>query len=829
MLKKISENIWEIEKEEGMNVPGIVLASDKLMESIKQDKTLEQVKNVAKLPGIIEKSIALSDAHQGYGFPIGGVAAFDMKKGIISPGGVGYDINCLTGDSKILTEFGSLIKIEDFGKNQSEVEVNQGNQKIKKVLFNLSLPTLNLTTKNAENKEIHLFMARDSEDVYKIKLNSGLTIKATGDHPFLTKEGMIQLSKLSKEELAINLFEGIECNDKINKKEVILAKIIGFMLGDGCFYQSGKDIYACAYGSKEDLETIKADLESINVNSKIYSRKRDHKITTKYGTKKFTTTNHELYIHSKEFKDLLKERGMPLGNKTRQKIRVPAWIKSSNKLIKRLFLAGFFGAELSSPSTSSKTCFFCPTIDHNKIESLSQNARDFLIEIVLMLEEFGIKATKITEMDDHKNRYGEKTKRFRLFIKGEGDMLKIWRNIGFEYNKKRQNLANIASLYILLKKQENMRRVKLSQKIKEYKKKGLTFKEVKGIFLSKINERFIERHYYESAGQRISLDFISFKEFRKKKLEEIKQFGAIFDKISEIKKLEGIFKVYDFNIKDNHNFIANGFIVSNCGVRVGRGSQLALTDEELTAILNKGASWAMSKGYDGGKEDIEKTEDSGFIKGADSSKVSQRAKARGRKQLGTLGAGNHFLEMQEVEKIYDKKIAKIFGIEKEGQVTVMIHCGSRGLGHQVASDYIKAMEKEYGWEHLPDRELASAPINSKLGKDYFSAMAAAANFAFTNRHVIMHHVRKAFKNFFPKSWQSLKTTSSTERNKLSVCIEKEPPVHSDQEEKKFLLYTEKWAALSSSQEAWEQLHMFLSELKKQKKFLLALLLTVQEG
>src|SRR3989344_234716 len=93
-IKKIAENIWEIKKEGKMLVPGIVYASDKLMENIKKDKTLEQVKNVAQLPGIVEKSIALSDAHQGYGFSIGGVAAFDLKKGIISPGGVGYDINC---------------------------------------------------------------------------------------------------------------------------------------------------------------------------------------------------------------------------------------------------------------------------------------------------------------------------------------------------------------------------------------------------------------------------------------------------------------------------------------------------------------------------------------------------------------------------------------------------------------------------------------------------------------------------------------------------------------------------------------------------------------
>jgi len=196
-------------------------------------------------------------------------------------------------------------------------------------------------------------------------------------------------------------------------------------------------------------------------------------------------------------------------------------------------------------------------------------------------------------------------------------------------------------------------------------------------------------------------------------------------------------------------------IVRSVPSGVGRGSRLQITPKQLDEILKRGVEWAIENGFDGHKEDMEKTEDSGQIKGADPLKVSQRAKSRGIGQLGTLGAGNHFLEIQEVEKIYDKKTAKAFGIEKEGQVTVMIHCGSRGLGHQVASDYIKLMEKEYGFAHLPDRELASAPIGSKLGKDYFAAMAAAANFAFTNRHIIMHHVRKAFKNFFPKSKLSL--------------------------------------------------------------------------
>jgi len=191
-------------------------------------------------------------------------------------------------------------------------------------------------------------------------------------------------------------------------------------------------------------------------------------------------------------------------------------------------------------------------------------------------------------------------------------------------------------------------------------------------------------------------------------------------------------------------------IVRNVPVGVGRGTKTKLTDKDLDDILNRGVKWAVEKGF-GLKEDLEKIEDNGAINGADAYKVSQRAKARGRDQLGTLGAGNHFIDVQVVEEIYDKKIAKIFGIEKEGQITVMIHCGSRGLGHQVASDYIKLMEDKYGWSNLPDRELICAPINSPLGKDYRDAMAAAANFAFTNRQMIMYDIKEVFKKHFPES------------------------------------------------------------------------------
>ena len=182
---------------------------------------------------------------------------------------------------------------------------------------------------------------------------------------------------------------------------------------------------------------------------------------------------------------------------------------------------------------------------------------------------------------------------------------------------------------------------------------------------------------------------------------------------------------------------------------VGRGSKFNITKQELKRILEGGARYMVEKGY-GNKEDYLHMEEEGCLRGADASKVSERAVKRGIGQLGTLGAGNHFLEMQYVDEIFDEKIAKVFGLEK-GQVTLMIHCGSRGLGHQVASDYIIKMEEKYGFKDLPDRELIYAPIKSPLGKEYYSAMACAANFAFANKQLITHWIREEMKHLFPKA------------------------------------------------------------------------------
>jgi len=177
---------------------------------------------------------------------------------------------------------------------------------------------------------------------------------------------------------------------------------------------------------------------------------------------------------------------------------------------------------------------------------------------------------------------------------------------------------------------------------------------------------------------------------------------------------------------------------------VGKGGRTKVTKDMLSEVLEKGAEWAVENNY-GTKDDLQRTEEYGRMKDADWHKVSDKAFKRGMPQLGTLGAGNHFLEIQKVDKIFDEEKAKPFGITGEGQVLVMIHCGSRGLGHQVASDYIRKMEDEYGTENLPDRELINAPLRSELGKDYLKAMACAINFAFVNRQMIAHWTRGVFK------------------------------------------------------------------------------------
>jgi len=758
-FKEIGKATWEF-KEEGMKVPGIIFATERMLEQMKKDRTIWQLKNVAGLPGIVKHALLMPDGHEGYGFPIGGVAAFPAEDGIVSPGGVGYDINCLLPESRIPSPFGYWKTIEEFKEYFHEIYVKNG--------VVLLQGNANLLTGYEEGMATHFMHKKYNGPVYEIRTLAG-TVKLTQDHPLITIKGRMMPHELKEEEkLLVYPFEGVEYEYFAENEEElgIYAKLIGYLTGDGTLTHCGKKLRVIFFGKRTDLEKMKKDVEKLGYHAHLVERTRKYRIKRR----EFVSTTAELHVYSKEFAEKLISFGAPVGNKTETEFRVPEWIKKAPLWIKRLYLAGFFGAELSSPSTSSKTGFYIPTINMNKIKKMEKNARAFLLDIAELLDEFGVDCGEIKVVE----RMGKKI-RLRMGIGGrEENIEKLYTKIGFEYNEGRMVAAMAAVLYIRLKRFYREEREKIRTKIRKYKKKGFSLVELQEMFSSKwADKRFIERAYYENKKPRVQLSIPSFREFLKEQVGYYSIFGALVSPVIEIRK--GWYKgeVYDFTVEDSHRFVANGVVVSNCGVRllltnmerkdvkpkireivqelfknvpsgVGSEGKVRLSDDELNEVMARGVDWAIENDY-GWKEDKEGIEEYGCIEGADPSKVSRTAIKRGKPQLGTLGAGNHFLEIQYVEKIHLPEVAKAFGLY-EGQIVVMIHTGSRGFGHQVASDYINVV---MGWARknnvrLADPELAYAPVNSTEGEDYIKAMKCAVNFAFTNRQMIMHWVRESF-------------------------------------------------------------------------------------
>jgi tRNA-splicing ligase RtcB len=191
----------------------------------------------------------------------------------------------------------------------------------------------------------------------------------------------------------------------------------------------------------------------------------------------------------------------------------------------------------------------------------------------------------------------------------------------------------------------------------------------------------------------------------------------------------------------------------NCPSGVGKGGSLPLSDREFDSVCRQGARWALKQGY-ASEEDLERTEEFGCLEGADPDKASPRAKKRGQGQLGTLGAGNHFLEVDVVEQVFDQEAAAVMGLH-QGCLALQIHCGSRGFGHQICTDYVHDFQwavKNYGIK-LPDRELVCAPLDSPEGQAYLAAMKAAANYAFANRQALAYHARRSFQEVFGSQGQ----------------------------------------------------------------------------
>ncbi|MFB6070442.1 MAG: RtcB family protein [Halanaeroarchaeum sp.] len=188
---------------------------------------------------------------------------------------------------------------------------------------------------------------------------------------------------------------------------------------------------------------------------------------------------------------------------------------------------------------------------------------------------------------------------------------------------------------------------------------------------------------------------------------------------------------------------------------LGGGGVVEGTTATIDEVLDRGMRWALDNGY-AIEDDLEHCEDNGYREEADPSKVSDEAKNRGRKQIGSLGSGNHFLEVQRVTDVFRDDVAEAFGLF-EDQIVVLIHCGSRGLGHQVCTDYLRRIERDHAdlLERLPDKELAAAPAGSQLAADYYGAMNAAINFAWVNRQLVMHQTRQVFADVFDADWRDL--------------------------------------------------------------------------
>ncbi len=795
-----------------MQVPARAYVSEKMLEESFKDRSLEQLVNVATLPGIQKYALAMPDMHEGYSSPIGGVAAIRTSDGIISPG------MCVSGDTKVLHSLGYYLPIRNFENRRSD-----------------ELACFAFDSKKRESGSTsRFFKLKVNPSIFIVTTKTGKKVKATGDHPFYTQAGMRPLKDLKVgAKVAIYPFEGVPYEEpkeeilvdeeKIRKswtslsqnptghgleqvlnrlraRELLplkttswqlpyLLKIMGYLLGDGVMYFENKKERGAIgfYGDKADLNLIKKDLKKIGINGIVMERSRKHKITTFYDTYKFDRVETSLRVRSSSLTILLQVLGMPLYKKTSQDFTLPKWLFGLPLWQKRLFIAGIFGAELSSPKTLTGHGFnfYTPIMGINKNKKFLESAKEILRQISSILNEFGVQTLKISQRRELFNKNGE-VYRARLILSAKPDsLINLWSKVGYEYHQGKQFLASVAA-HFLKTKQDFIRNKILSQGIKS--RKGLIkFKESDADILKRLIEKGGRTLARPFAGQ-----FSTFNEFIKIVTKGLGKSGAVWDEIERVEKNAFQDFVYDFTVNHpDHNFVANNFVVSNCGYDIncgmkflkseyteeeirpyleslateiqkevpsglGRGGQIKLSVGQIDKLLEGGAPKLVEQGY-GEKDDAENCEARGGLEWADSSVVSDRAKHRGRDQVGTLGSGNHFLELQRVDEIFDKVAAKAFGLFEE-QVVIMVHTGSRGLGHQVCTDYLREfiplMERKYKIM-VPDREFACVPFNSPEGQRYFSAMAAAANYAWSNRQMIAHFVRKAWEAVLGKKTSGL--------------------------------------------------------------------------
>ncbi len=744
-LQRLSEYEWEIPRSRraDMRVPVRIFATRRMLEAILGDQSLVQAMNAATLPGVVGWVAVMPDVHQGYGFPIGGVAATRVRDGVISPGAIGYDINCLPGDTPVLHPWGYTRPLADWATTQAPVTC------------------LNLTTGQPTATPVVRFWQRDvkpDETIYQVRTLASATIIATGDHPFWTPEGMVPLERLAiGARVARYPFQGVPFTPPSERLIIAPEEMNAFLRRAGLSAEQREALLAriqtqgllplyentptlprltrlaglllaalytrrirmrppdvALQAAPEILDALQADLDALH-----WAYLRVHE--------------EVLYLTDPAALWLMAYLGVGLDDRTHLPTTVPRWVRQAPRWLQRLFLAGFFSLTLPLPEPTANGLqqpplrWVVPYTWAHPMQMIFHHLADLLAGFAI---DAHISPPQLaTSPHDH-----EGIMVGLVFAEDPDTPLRLWQQIGVEFNP--QALA------------QGLQRTHFAQC----------------------------RAAASWPLPTVPQDWPTFATWSR---EGLAPSGVwVWDILVEKRPIAYDRPVYDLTVvHDDHNFVAGTFVVSNCGVRllatqlpyakaepylddlataldaycpsgVGKGGHLKLKIRELDRVALEGAHWALQHGY-ADPEDLRRTEEGGRLHQANPEKVSARAKERGRQQLGTLGAGNHFLEVDVVERIYDEEAARVMGLE-EGMLAVQIHCGSRGFGHQICTDYVRTFQKvvhKYGIR-LPDRELVAAPINSPEGQDYLQAMNAAANFAFANRQVLAYFVRRAFEEVF---------------------------------------------------------------------------------
>ena len=682
-LVRKGDYIWVLPEGsvEKQKVPVVLYISPALFELL-EEEALKQAANAATLKGVQKAIYVMPDVHVGYGFPVGGVMATDAEEGIISPGSVGYDINCLPEGTRVLSSFGYAFRIEDFRGEKLLGLSQEGIREVQPVLH---------------------FRKRAGE-LIRIRTSLGYTLRLTPDHPVLTKSGMREAERIEAgTPVAIYPFRGIEYEEPEDLK---LLETTGNPQADAELEE--RELLPLSTGSEKlpyllrlmGYTTLRGSLRKgyLHITCRPEEREEVFRDLTALGLP--VEGNLLLRVESEALPLLLSSLGVEPGAPSP---KVPPWIFRLPLWMKRLYVSGLLGAGMEDLSLGSPS------------PELLEDTGRLLLEM--------------------------------------GVSVRIWRGV-LRLRTRVDNLQRfceaVSFAYSPVKRKQAFLRALSMKGEVPYLLKASGFEDTR-----------IMPHSGDTRSD------------------------ILWDRVVEVEEEPYEGWVYDFTVREEeHNFIAQNFVVSNCGVRliatnlrgkevephirklmeeilkevpagVGSRGEIRLSKSAMGELLQKGARWAVEHGY-GPEEDLAHIESGGTLADADPDKASPEAYQRGSDELGTVGSGNHFVEVQRVEEVYDPRTASLLGL-KVDQVVVLVHSGSRGFGHQVCTDYLKTALKalpRYGIE-LPDPQLACIPFSSPEGQDYFRAMCAAANYAFANRQILGFKTLLTVRRFFGLSWEDL--------------------------------------------------------------------------